>query len=137
MQVQESGAWLIDDHQGTPRFRLRPDLMLRHNDRIIVLDTKWKLLNADDKTGHYGIDQADLYQLYAYGKKYDAAELVLIYPAHNQFRQPLQLFGYDADLRLRVVPFDLDKPLNQEVAALLGYLTSICLYCSLLPVFWP
>ena len=125
VRVQESGAWLIDDHQGTPRFKLRPDLLLRHNGRIIVLDTKWKLLNADNATGHYGIDQADLYQLYAYGKKYDAAELVLIYPAHNQFREPLQLFGYDASLRLRVVPFDLDKPLNEEIAALLGYLTAV------------
>jgi 5-methylcytosine-specific restriction enzyme subunit McrC len=119
VQVQQSSAWLIDDHNGVPRFRLRPDLLLRHEGRVIVLDTKWKTLDATDPTGHYGIDQADLYQLYAYGKKYDAAELVLIYPAHQQFQEPLQLFGYDASLRLRVVPFDLDKPLNETVAWLL------------------
>ncbi|WP_375444052.1 McrC family protein [uncultured Fibrella sp.] len=123
VQVQQSSAWLIDDHNGTPRFRLRPDLLLRHDERTIVLDTKWKTLDATDQSGHYGIEQADLYQLYAYGKKYDATELVLIYPAHSQFREPLQLFGYDASLRLRVVPFDLDKPLNEEIATLLEYLT--------------
>jgi 5-methylcytosine-specific restriction enzyme subunit McrC len=122
VQIQHSSAWLIDDHNGAPRFKLRPDLLLRHNDRTIVLDMKWKTLDANDQSGHYGIEQADLYQLYAYGKKYDATELVLIYPAHDQFREPLQLFGYDASLRLRVVPFDLDKPLNDEIAALLGCL---------------
>lgn len=125
VQIQQSSAWLIDDHNGTPRFKLRPDLLLRHNDQTIVLDTKWKTLDASDLTGHYGIDQADLYQLFAYGKKYGATELVLIYPAHEQFREPLQLFGYDASLRLRVVPFDLDKPLNEEIASLLGHLTAV------------
>ncbi|MEZ0538052.1 McrC family protein [Fibrella arboris] len=123
VEIQQSSAWLIDDHNGTPRFKLRPDLLLRLNDRTIVLDTKWKTLDATDHTGHYGIEQADLYQLYAYGKKYEATELVLIYPAHAQFREPLQLFGYDASLRLRVVPFNLDKPLNEEIAALLSHLT--------------
>ncbi|MBO0949386.1 McrC family protein [Fibrella forsythiae] len=122
IEIQQSSAWLIDDHNGTPRFKLRPDLLLRHNGRTVVLDTKWKTLDPNDHTGHYGIDQADLYQLYAYGKKYDAAELVLIYPAHDQFQEPLQLFGYDASLRLRVVPFNLDKPLNEEITALLGTL---------------
>ena len=122
VQVQHSSAWLIDDHNGMPRFKLRPDLLIRHNNQTIVLDTKWKTLDATDHTGHYGIDQADLYQLYAYGKKYNATDLVLIYPAHEQFREPLQLFGYDASLRLRVVPFDLDKPLNDTVALLLGML---------------
>ncbi len=120
VQVQQSSAWLIDDHNGLPRFRLQPDLLLRHNNRTIVLDTKWKTLDASDTSGHYGIEQADLYQLYAYGKKYHATDLVLIYPAHDQFREPLQLFGYDASLRLRVVPFDLDKPLNEVVASLLN-----------------
>ena len=122
VDIQQSSAWLIDDHQGTPRFRLQPDLLLRHNGQTIVLDTKWKTIDADDTNGHYGIEQADLYQLFAYGKKYGATELVLIYPAQGNFRQPLQLFGYDADLRLRVVPFDLDKPLNDEIAALIGLL---------------
>ena len=120
--VQQSSAWLIDDHKGTPKFRLQPDLLLRLGNRLLVVDTKWKTLDASDSTGHYGIEQADLYQLFAYGKKYDATDLILIYPAHDQFRQPLDLFGYDADLRLRVVPFDLDKPLDEEVAALLAYL---------------
>lgn len=119
-EVQESSAHLIDEHAGQPKFKLRPDLLLRRDAQTIVLDTKWKILDAHDQNGHYGIDQADLYQLYAYGKKYNATQLVLIYPAHNGFRIPLHVFGYDESMRLHVVPFDLDKPLNEEVAKVLG-----------------
>ncbi|MBO0937369.1 restriction endonuclease [Fibrella sp. HMF5335] len=118
-EVQESSAHLIDEHAGQPKFKLRPDLILRQNGQTIVLDTKWKLLDATDQNGHYGIDQADLYQLYAYGKKYDATQLVLIYPAHAGFTKPLRVFGYDDDMRLHVVPFNLDKPLADEVATVL------------------
>ena len=117
--VQETAAWLVDDHRGVPRFRLRPDLVLRQEGKTVVMDTKWKTLDARDPTRNYGIDQADLYQLYAYGKKYAATDLVLIYPANDHFRHPLDLFGFDDTLRLRVVPFDLDQPLNEEVARLL------------------
>ena len=119
-EVQESSAHLIDEHAGQPKFKLRPDLILRRDDQTIVLDTKWKILDAHDQNGHYGIDQADLYQLYAYGKKYNATQLVLIYPAHEGFRSPLRVFGYDESMRLHVVPFDLDKPLNEEVEKVLG-----------------
>ncbi len=118
--VQETAAWLVDDHRGVPRFRLRPDLVLRQGHKTVVMDTKWKTLDARDPARNYGIDQADLYQLYAYGKKYAATDLVLIYPANEQFRHPLDLFGFDETLPLRVVPFDLDQPLNQEVARLLA-----------------
>jgi 5-methylcytosine-specific restriction enzyme subunit McrC len=114
-EVQTSGAHLVDDHLGQPRFKLRPDLILRRGDQTTVLDTKWKFINANDPTGQYGIEQADLYQLYAYGKKYKATDLVLIYPAHDGFREPLRHFGYDDTLRLRVVPFDVEKPLMEEV----------------------
>ena len=118
--VQESSAHLIDEHAGQPKFKLRPDLLLRRDGQTIVLDTKWKLLDATDQNGHYGIDQADLYQLYAYGKKYNATQLVLIYPAHEGFQKPLRVFGYDDAMHLYVVPFNLDKPLADEVEKVLA-----------------
>jgi 5-methylcytosine-specific restriction enzyme subunit McrC len=120
-EVQTSGAHLVDDHLGQPHFKLRPDLILRRGEQTIVLDTKWKFINADDPTGHYGIEQADLYQLYAYGKKYNATDLVLIYPAHDGFRKPLHSFNYDGALNLRVVPFDVEKPLMEEVERCMMY----------------
>lgn len=126
VRVQESSAHLVDEHVGTPKFRLRPDIVIRQNDRTLVFDTKWKTIRGRESgsgtdPGTYGIEQADLYQLYAYGKKYAASDLFLIYPANETFRQPLAVFDYDTTTRLHVVPFDVTNSLAQEVERLTGY----------------
>ena len=124
LTIQGSSAYLIDEHAGEstpggPRFRLRPDILLRRNGECVLLDTKWKPIDGRASTGTYGIEQADLYQLYAYGKKYEATRLVLIYPASETFTRPLNLFGYDPTLPLYVVPFDVTNPLADEVETVL------------------
>lgn len=43
-----------------------------------MLDTKWKVLDLG-KT-NYGISQADMYQMFAYQKKYGAEHMTLLYP---------------------------------------------------------
>ncbi len=65
---------------GRGKFGLTPDIVVRHRQsgRVVVMDTKWKKLDQS-KRGN-GIVQADLYQMYAYGKKYRAAQVVLLYP---------------------------------------------------------
>ena len=62
------------------QFKLRPDIVIaRKNDgAIFVLDTKWKLLS--EGKANYGISQADMYQMYAYQKKYGAQNVTLVYP---------------------------------------------------------
>lgn len=127
--IQESSAHLVDEHVGAPKFKLRPDILIRQNDRTLVLDTKWKQVNSQasdtaSEKGNYGIEQTDLYQLYAYGKKYAADDLLLIYPANKTFHQPLPVFGYDASTRLHVVPFDITNPLAKEVEKLATYALS-------------
>lgn len=123
--VQESSAHLVDEHVGLPKFRLRPDILIRQNGRTLLLDTKWKEINGrESEGGSYGIEQPDLYQLYAYGKKYGADDLFLIYPANDTFREPLAVFGYDANTHLHVVPFDPVAPLAQEVEKLAKYALS-------------
>ena len=119
--VQESSAHLVDEHVGTPKFKLRPDILIRQEGKTFVLDTKWKQLDGQQKTGNYGIEQADLYQLYAYGKKYVATDLFLIYPTNDTFQKPLSVFGYDATTRLHVVPFSCTQPLPSEVEKLARY----------------
>ena len=59
-------------------FALRPDIVLEYSGHTIVLDTKWKLLS--DNARNNGISQSDMYQMYAYSKKYEADSIVLIYP---------------------------------------------------------
>lgn len=59
---------------------MRPDIVIRNrkDGSCFVLDTKWKVLS--ESKFNYGISQADMYQMYAYQKKYDADHVRLIYP---------------------------------------------------------
>lgn len=59
-------------------FALRPDLVVESGELTVVLDTKWKLLS--DNVRNSGISQSDMYQMYAYSKKYDADNIILLYP---------------------------------------------------------
>ncbi len=78
VSVQDRSHHLFD----TPgkQFQLRPDIVVRRkaDGAVFVLDTKWKIL-AQSKT-NFGITQADMYQMYAYQKKYGAEAVTLVYP---------------------------------------------------------
>ena len=93
-------------------FKLKPDIGIRSDQAMVILDTKWKRLdgsssNTKDK---YGLKQSDFYQLFAYGEKYlgGQGDLFLIYPKTRIFTQSLPKFHFSEGLRLWVVPFDLD-----------------------------
>ena len=108
-------------HQDGKIFELRPDLLLTNEERCWVLDTKWKVLDSADRKNRYGLSQADFYQLFAYGHKYlhGAGEMLLIYPCTECFNAPLPPFDFSEQLRLWVVPFDLETGqlvLNNQLA---------------------
>lgn len=105
-------------HQGAPMFRLEPDLLVEHEGRRWVLDTKWKRLDATDHANKYGISQADLYQLFAYGMNYlgpNGGDLALIFPLCDRFQESLPAFDYGHGLRLRILPFNLDAEVLIDV----------------------
>ena len=85
-------------------FKLRPDIFLK--DKFIA-DTKWKIIKLKDD-----ISQADLYQLYAYGKKHECDKLYLIYPKIEGIRQKTMKFRYDDEMWLEILYFDLEKDEN-------------------------
>lgn len=99
------------DHLQQPIFQLRPDLLISRGQERWILDTKWKLLNAQNRADKYGLSQADFYQLFAYGQKYlgGVGHMALIYPRTERFRHPLPPFEFGSGLRLEVLPFDLDN----------------------------
>lgn len=66
---------------GTPLFRMQPDIVLDRADLRIVVDTKWKRLDPIDRDLRRGVAQADVYQLMAYARAYDADAVVLFYPS--------------------------------------------------------
>ena len=82
--AQDKGYYLFDEPQ---KFRLRPDIVVRQQDgKTIILDTKWKILNTNPNQ-NYGISQADMYQMYAYAKKYNTSDICLIYPYYEGIKE--------------------------------------------------
>lgn len=108
VQTQEALHHLLSDPVGTPQFKLRPDVVIRRGNAVWVLDTKWKQLSS---LRHHGIDQGDLYQLYAYGQRYltgaEQVTLVLLYPQTAAFQEAPAPFYYDTQLPLYLTPVDL------------------------------
>ncbi|MDP9412521.1 MAG: McrC family protein [Pseudomonadota bacterium] len=94
--------------QGQAWFPMRPDILVSRGGHQWVVDAKWKLLSSDRAQG-FGIAQADLYQLFAYGQKYldGDGELYLVYPATSTFTKPLGPFAFSETLNLYALPFDL------------------------------
>ncbi|GGN98510.1 McrC family protein [Saccharibacillus kuerlensis] len=99
--------------QTPARFQLRPDIVLRSLSGVIVMDTKWKLL--DGRRPDYGISQGDMYQAYAYGKKYGAEKVYLIYPQSSAFMADQnRRITYDSGDGVTVEVVMLDLGLRQE-----------------------
>nr|WP_314239242.1 McrC family protein [uncultured Campylobacter sp.] len=96
--LQHPEKHLIEDPKS---FKLRPDIFLE--DKFIA-DTKWKIVKSRDD-----ISQADLYQLYAYGKKYECGKLYLIYPKMDGVGQESMKFRYDCEMQLEILYFDLEN----------------------------
>ena len=99
--LQHSEKHLIEEPKS---FKLRPDIFLKGK---FIADTKWKIVSSRDD-----ISQADLYQLYAYGKKHECSNLYLIYPKIEGIKQDFMKFGYDDEMLLEILYFDLEKDEN-------------------------
>lgn len=116
LEVAPQVAWKsLVRHGANPLFKLRPDFLVSHSGSPrCVLDAKWKTVSAFDEKKRYGLSQADLYQVYAYGHKYldDATgerHVCLIYPASDTFIQPLDAFEFEPGFTLHVLPLDIDS----------------------------
>jgi 5-methylcytosine-specific restriction enzyme subunit McrC len=117
-------------HRGQPWFQLKPDLIIhRESLDLVVLDTKWKLIDESGKNASekYGLAQGDFYQLHAYGQSYLSGngDAVLIYPMTESFRSPLPVFEFSSadSFRLWVLPFclktrQLSVPLGDQFASM-------------------
>ena len=86
VSIQDKGYHLFDEKNeknSRPIFSLRPDIVLRKENKIVILDTKWKRLIPVISI-NYGFSSVDIYQMYAYAKKYEengiTPEIYVIYP---------------------------------------------------------
>ena len=118
---QDKGYYLFD----TPRqFALRPDIVITKEDgKKIILDTKWKNL-IDKPKMNYGISQADMYQMYAYSKKYETPDIWLLYPNNQEMngRSDISFSGNDG-VNVRVFFVDVAN-IEESLGALKTKLVS-------------
>ncbi len=117
VSAQHKGFYLFDSPQ---KFALRPDIVITDNyneDLIFIMDTKWKLLN-NNPSANYGISQADMYQMYAYQKKYEAQNITLLYPMTDEIdaSATISYKADDATVNVRFVDlFNIKESLKKIV----------------------
>ena len=84
VSTQDRGYYLFEKPEN---FALRPEIVLRKDGKpVVIMDAKWKeLINSERK--NFGIAQTDMYQMYAYSKKYATngfnPEVWVLYPLNN------------------------------------------------------
>ena len=101
---QHKGYFLFDNPQ---QFALRPDIVINANEgRQIIMDMKWKRLIPNARS-NYGISQNDMYQMYAYAKKYQTSEIWLLYPLHDEIRHQTQII-FESNDEVKVYIYFID-----------------------------
>lgn len=106
LRIQDSRYSLFD--RPSKAFSLRPDVVLSIDGRTVVMDTKWKLLSGNVR--NYGISQSDMYQMYAYAKKYDAEKVILLYPQLENLQGSDLEFCSDDGVNVKIAFIDLFHP---------------------------
>lgn len=94
VHTQDRGHYLFMEPK--KQFALIPDIVIRKDNKTVILDTKWKRLY---KTGrkNYGISPEDMYQMYAYSKKYETSEVWLLYPLNEDMKNHAPIEFYSGD----------------------------------------
>lgn len=110
VSTQDRGHYLFSTLNGKKhrKFALRPDIVVKRDGKILaILDTKWKSL-INDKGVNYGISQTDMYQMYAYSKKYDTPGIWLLYPVNSAMKDCGEIiFGSEDNVTVSLFFVDL------------------------------
>jgi len=97
VRLQGEGKYLYDKPKSI--FRIKPDIVLTprgfSEEKKIVMDSKWKLLTKNKK--NYGISQGDMYQMYAYQKKYKAEKVIMLYPLTKEMENEQAIDFLDSE----------------------------------------
>jgi 5-methylcytosine-specific restriction enzyme subunit McrC len=126
VSTQHKKYHLVEKYIDKPKYKLKPDIFATNSETngCIIIDTKWKVI--DEVTMAKSIQQSDMYQLYAYGRKYlkgyGEPILYLIYPYNSIFTEELPPFYYEREgdfwLKLYARPFDLRGNYEAQVNAI-------------------
>lgn len=125
VSAQDHGYFLFEEKNSAGKakniFRLRPDIVLRRKSdgKVVLLDTKWKRL-IPDRRKNYGITSGDMYQMYAYAKKYTedgyTPEVWLLYPKTKEMQDSL-LFDSRDGVKVHIYFVDIPS-INESILSL-------------------
>jgi len=116
LSAQDKTYHLFDEPR---KFLMKPDIVIKNKalGQVFVMDTKWKVLS--DAKANYGISQADMYQMYAYQKKYTSENVTLLYPLTEKVEQDkdIRFLSHDGtEIKIRFIDlFDLKRSLEAIV----------------------
>ena len=104
--------WTVKGQERKPFIKshsLRPDIVLQHNilDKTVVIDTKWKL-------GTKYISIADLRQVYAYAKYWNAKKVMLLYPHQKVQKTTFEDYKNEFDATKHQCKLGFINILNEE-----------------------
>ncbi len=106
VQAQKPQEYMVKEPKG---YKTIPDIVLMKDNNIrFILDAKWKKFYGKGVDSNQ-IVQSDLYQIYAYSKRYKCETVMLVYPQNQHFKDPLQLHFFDKT-SLICMPFDCAQP---------------------------
>ena len=108
-------------------FAIRPDMVLEYEGHKVILDTKWKLLS--DSMRNSGISQSDMYQMYAYSKKYGADRVMLIYPRSEAVTKTDIRYASNDNVNVGVFFMDL-KDIDGSISKLLARVVRPAPFCK-------
>ena len=121
VSVQDRSYHLFEEPKAV--FQMKPDIVITNKvqDAIYIMDTKWKVLS--EEKANYGISQADMYQMYAYQKKYNAQNVTLLYPKTEQVNTEniefREIYDDGVTVRVRFLDlFDIQNSLSDLVQSL-------------------
>jgi len=103
LSAQDKSYHLFEEP--SKKFQMRPDIVIRNNNEIFIMDTKWKILS--EGKSNYGISQTDMYQMYAYQKKYVASNVTLLYPLTDKVSDKRIEYKSDDGVTVKVRFVDL------------------------------
>lgn len=96
-------------------FATRPDIsILDQNIVKIIIDTKYKLLSNHDSK--HGVSQQDLYQMFAYARRYSVNDIILLYPELNSVT-PHTLELPDG-VRVYIKTINLNRDIKKDILAI-------------------
>lgn len=128
LQAESQRRWLLRDENEIGKFRLKPDVLIMGNTKTpaVILDTKWKRPRSDEIDAKNGVDQADIYQLFAYANRYGCPNNILLFPlVAGVSSKSYRLDGEESKRRLRVEFLDLGFDLRRHRPRLVDNLRRI------------